>query len=68
MVIAIDNGQTTDPYLLAASFAERLGDLDLALRRLRQAYGIDPYDENVNDRLTALGEVPGPTLALPPGR
>lgn len=66
--IAIDNGQSVEPYLAAAAFAQRLGDLDLAVRRLRQAYGIDPYDEQVKQRLRDLGEVPGPTIALPPGK
>ncbi len=66
--IVIDNGQTVEPYLEAATFAERLGDPDLAVRRLRQAYGIDPQSQQVNERLIALGEVPGLTLVLPPGR
>jgi tetratricopeptide (TPR) repeat protein len=66
--ILIDGGQTIEPYLDAADFAERLGEMDVALRRLRQAYGINPHDRRVRDRLAALGEVPGPTLALPPGR
>jgi tetratricopeptide (TPR) repeat protein len=66
--IAVDEGQTVEPYLQAAAFAQRLGDLELALRRLSQAYGINPYDERVRQRLRELGEVPGPTIALPPGR
>src|SRR5690606_32082038 len=66
--ISIDNGQSVEPYLSAADFAERLGDMDLAVRRLRQAYGINPRDKRVTERLLALGEVPGPSIALPPGR
>jgi Flp pilus assembly protein TadD len=66
--IMLDNGQTVTPYLAAADLAERLGDLEGAVRYLRQAYGIDPYNDKINDRLRALGEVPGPTLAMPPGR
>lgn len=66
--IALDEGRSVEPYLDAAELAERLGDLDLALRRLRQAYGINPHDTRVTNRLRAMGEVPGPTLALPPGR
>ncbi len=65
--IMIDEGETVEPYLQAAIIAEQLGDVDEALRRLRQAYGIDPADSRVTDRLRALGEVPGPTIALPPG-
>ncbi len=65
--IALDEGRTVEPYLEAASLAQRLGDLDGALRRLRQAYGVNPLDGRVNQRLRELGEVPGPTVALPPG-
>jgi tetratricopeptide (TPR) repeat protein len=66
--IQLDEGQNVEPYLAASDLAERLGDLELAVKRLRQAYGIDPHDERVTERLKALGEVPGPTIALPPGR
>ena len=65
--ISLDDGRTVDPYLCAADFAERIGDPDGAVHRLRQAYGIDPTDDRVRNRLIALGEIPGPTLALPPG-
>jgi tetratricopeptide (TPR) repeat protein len=66
--IDLDRGRTADPYLAAADLAERLGDRELMMRRLRQAYGIAPWDQTINGRLVANGEVPGPTLALPPGR
>lgn len=66
--IDIDAGATVAPYLQAAELAERIGDVETAVRRLRQAYGIDPRDERVQQRLRALGEVPGPTIILPPGR
>jgi tetratricopeptide (TPR) repeat protein len=66
--IALDEGKTVEPYLLAADFNEQLGNLDEAVRRLRQAYGIDPLNEDVNQRLRDLGEIPGPTIALAPGR
>lgn len=66
--IAVDDERSVEPYLVAAEFAEHVGDIELATRRLQQAYGINPYDERVRARLRALGEVPGPTLALPPGR
>lgn len=66
--IDIDGGATAAPYLEAANLAERIGDMETALRRIRQAYGIDPGDQRVHERLRALGEVPGPTIALPPGR
>ncbi len=65
--IALDDGEHIEPYLAAADFAESLGDMDEAVRRLRQAYGIDPGNDRVEQRLKDLGEVPGPTLAMPPG-
>jgi len=66
--IQIDNGATADPYLLAARIARDIGELDLAVRRLRQAYFIEPEREETREQLIALGEVPGPTVGLPPGR
>ena len=50
-----------------ADLAERLGDTDLALRRLRQAYGIEAENAVIADRLREYGEIPGPTVVLPPG-
>lgn len=66
--IDLDAGRTVDPYLVAAELEDHLGRSDRVMHRLRQAYGVDPTDERVHDRLRALGEVPGPTLALPAGR
>lgn len=66
--IVIDDGQSPEPYLQSAALAERLGDLDEAIRRLRQAYGINPEDRRVTQKLVTLGETPSPALALPPGR
>jgi len=66
--IEVDAGASVEPYVQAAAFHERVGDIDGAITRLRQAYGIDPYDQRVTDRLRALGEVPGPTIALPTGK
>jgi tetratricopeptide (TPR) repeat protein len=66
--IVLDGGRTVEPYLQTAKFAEDLGDMDQALRRLRQAYGVNPKDPRVNRRLRELGEVPGPTITLPPGK
>ena len=63
--ILLDGGISVEPYLEAATFAEHIGDTDQALRRLRQAYGINPRDARVNQRLRALDVVPGPTIALP---
>ena len=66
--IEISDGQAVEPYIAAAELALELQNDELALRRLRQAYGIDPRNERVNELLRELGEVPGPTIALPPGR
>jgi Flp pilus assembly protein TadD len=66
--IEFDDGKTVDPYLQCAELYERLGDREQAVRRLKQAYGINPKDPRVLAKLESFGEVPGPTLALPPGR
>jgi len=66
--IEIDDGQRVKPYLAAAEYAESIGDRAMTIRRLRQAYGIDPDNDRISEWLRSLGEVPGPTIALPPGR
>jgi len=66
--LEVSDGTTPEPYLEAARFAERIGDQQEAVRRLRQAYGIAPQDPRVIAGLQEYGEVPGPTIALPPGR
>ncbi|HMN95550.1 MAG TPA: tetratricopeptide repeat protein [Phycisphaerales bacterium] len=66
--IEVDNGASAVPYYQAALVAQRLGQTDLAVRRLRQGYGINPNDTRIRTMLVELGEVPGPTIALPPGR
>jgi tetratricopeptide (TPR) repeat protein len=65
--IEVDNGQTTEPYIDTAALSERLGQLDDAIRRLRQAYGINPRDRRVTEKLHALGEDPTTITPLPPG-
>lgn len=65
--IELDATGSAAAYLAAADLAERLGDTDLALRRLRQAYGIEAENAVIADRLREYGEVPGPTVVLPPG-
>lgn len=66
--IEVDGGRSTNPYLARAEWAERVGNTNEAVRRLRQAYGINPHDPRVLAGLRTYGETPGPTLALPPGR
>ena len=65
--IELDSTGSAAAYLAAADLAERLGDTDLALRRLRQAYGIEVENDVIADRLREYGEIPGPTVVLPPG-
>ena len=65
--IELDPTGSAAAYLAAADLAERLGDTDLALRRLRQAYGIEVDNSVIADRLREYGEIPGPTVVLPPG-
>ncbi|MCP3905758.1 MAG: tetratricopeptide repeat protein [Planctomycetes bacterium] len=65
--IELDSGMTVEPYLVAADLAERVGDLEHAVFRLRQAYAVDPTDREVTNALHRLGEVPGPTIAMPSG-
>jgi len=64
--ISLDDAKTVEPYLAAANLAQRVGDIDGAIFRLRQALGVDPANRRVIKRLEELGEIPGPTLALPP--
>lgn len=66
--IEVDMGKTTEPYLEAAKLEERLGHLDVAVDRLRQAYGINPYDTRVHEMLRRMGEDPFKLQPLPPGR
>ncbi len=66
--LEVSDDTSPEPYLLAAELAERVGDQKEALRRLRQAYGIAPNDPRIAAMLREYGEVPGPTIALPPGR
>ena len=68
IAIDLDSTGSAAPYLVAADLAESIGDEVLLLRRLRQAYGREPDNAEVARRLRAMGEVPGPTIALPPGR
>ncbi len=65
--ISLDDARTVEPYIAAANLAQRVGNIDDAIFRLRQALGVDPKDKRVIQKLEDLGEIPGPTLALPSG-
>ncbi len=64
--IEINAGQSVEPYLEAAAFAQRLGDLDGAVSLLSAGYSVDPKDVRVRQRMLELGEVPGPTFGAAP--
>ena len=64
--IRLDNDQTVEPYLSAAALETRLGNETDAIVYLRRGYAVDPLDKRVQQRLRELGEIPGPTLAMPP--
>ena len=60
--IMLDEGTTAKPYIVAATFAEQLGDDTLAISRWKEAWAIDASNEQIADALRGHGEVPGPTL------
>ena len=60
--IAISNRADAAPYITAATIAEKLGDDALAITRWRQAWHIDPDNEQIDSALRSHGEVPGPTM------
>lgn len=62
----LDGGATVGPQLALADLYLAAGDRAEALRRLRMALGVDPSNEIVQQRIRALGEVPGPSFALTP--
>jgi len=66
--IEVDGGRTADPYLMRAEYAERIGDTEEAVHRLRQAYGINPRHAAVLAKLHEYGETPGQFTPPPPGR
>lgn len=60
--IVINDGKDTEPLVIAATFAEKLGDDALAITRWRQAWRIDPSSERISSALRSHGEIPGPTM------
>lgn len=66
--IEVDGGRVVEPYLMRAEYAERIGETEEAVHRLRQAYGINPRHATVIARLREYGEVPGQFTPPPPGR
>lgn len=62
----IDGGETVEPQKALANFYRSIGDRDAEVRRLRMMLWFDKNDAEVTTRLRELGEIPGPTFALPP--
>jgi|TARA_B100001964_G_C14163324_1_gene567830 tetratricopeptide (TPR) repeat protein len=62
MAIKLSNGSDARPYVIAATFAERLGDDTLAVTRWKEAWIIEPTNEDISNALRAHGIVPGPTM------
>ncbi|MFM7809198.1 MAG: tetratricopeptide repeat protein, partial [Planctomycetota bacterium] len=62
-----DITKSTEPYYRMAMLQAKIGNDGECLRRLRQAYGVNPEDPRVREALLERGQVLGPTLALPRG-
>lgn len=62
----IDGGETLAPQRALAEFYRTIGDERAEIERLRMMLWFDHQDAAVNARLRELGQIPGPTFALPP--
>ena len=62
----VDQGRSLKYQTALADFYLEIGDNAEALTRYRMALFIDPADEATRAAIQALGQIPGPTLALPP--
>lgn len=62
----LDEGMNIEPQLELAEFYQLVGDDARQLERLRMALFIEPENKDVMDRIRGLGEVPGPSYAIPP--
>lgn len=62
----LDQGKTVAPQLALAELYKSLGDKKSEVKRLRMALYLEPNSLEIGKRLRELGEIPGPTLALPP--
>lgn len=66
LAIVNGRGESAEPYMAMADFARSIGDEDAEIRNLRYALWFDKNSATINDRLSALGMIPGPSLALQP--
>lgn len=62
----IDGGQSIEPQLALADFYASINDTTNAKRRLRMALFLDQANLDIHNRLRAMGEIPGPSLAIFP--
>ncbi|MEL7483477.1 MAG: tetratricopeptide repeat protein [Planctomycetota bacterium] len=63
---SLDQGRSVEPQLALADFYGGVGDTEEETRRLRMVLFLDATNARANARLRELGEVPGPSIALPP--
>lgn len=62
----VDRGQSFEPQFRLAEFYHTIGDTDRALERYAMALWFDYSNEQVADRIRALGETPGRTYVKVP--
>jgi tetratricopeptide (TPR) repeat protein len=62
----IDGGESAGPQRALAEFYRSIGDAENEVRRLRMVMWFDPSDNEIEQRLRELGEVPGPSFVLEP--
>lgn len=62
----LDGGKSVDVQMALAGFYAKVGADDKALRRLRMALYLDPSNKKIQDRIRAMGQIPGPSYALQP--
>lgn len=68
MAIRLDDGDVAEAYYQFGLFYEQVGNIDAAIKRWRQAYNLDPNDQEIIETLTRYVQVVGPTLKLAPDR
>jgi len=62
----VDGGKSMAPQMALADFYRSINDKENEMQRLRMCYYLDPKDPKISQRIRDLGEIPGPSLALPP--
>jgi tetratricopeptide (TPR) repeat protein len=62
----VDGGRSMAPQLALADFYHSIKDAENEMQRLRVCYYLDPKDSQISERIRALGEIPGPSIAMPP--